>query len=158
MVLDINIKLTTSSGRKEEIKMTLYCMLVAITLIAGVIGVFSFLFWLVSGFDCPPVAVVALLCLVTVIGVSVKRADIEKAETTRVEETVVGTITSKDMVSDEHSVECFVSIICSDDGSATTLWVTHGEYARVQEGDNVSVIKTAETLFGNTVYSYEIIV
>ena len=136
---------------------TIYTILSVATGIAGVIGFISFVLFMMMGFDDTLFGAISLVCLVIVIGLGVAKINITIDETTVLEETVVATVTSKDMVADENSNKCYVAIICDDDSDAT-LWVTHNEYARVQVGDNVSVIKTAETLFGNTVYSYEIVI
>ena len=135
----------------------IYTILSVATGIVGVIGFISFVLFMMMGFDDTMFGTMALICLIAVIGLGVAKINITIEETTVIEETIVATVTSKDMVADENSNKCYVAIVCDDD-SAATLWVTHNEYARVQVGDNVSVIKTAETLFGNTVYSYEIIV
>jgi hypothetical protein len=132
-----------------------YATLGSIAIIFGVMGFIGFVLWLISGFDCAPLAIISLLCLITVIGVSVKRADIEKAETTRVEETVVATVTSKEIVVDSNHINHYYLSVDCGDGEVFT--VNKSEYASLTVGDNVSVKKITETLFGEEDVSYRLL-
>ena len=135
--------------------MEMYSVLGVISIVFGTIGFIAFALCLMSGFDCPPLGIVFLLCLVTVIGASAKRADIEKAETIRETVVIEATVTSKEIVVDSNQINhYYISVDC---GEGEIFTVNKSEYALLAVGDNVSVKKITETLFGEEDASYRLL-